>query len=260
MSKFVEFKGVSLGYGRHTVLKDLNFSLERGRYIGLVGTNGAGKSTLLKGLTGALRPKTGKISFWNKEGQEISRLEALGYMPQHQSLEVTYPLSVLDVVLMGRYAKMGWRIMTSKEDKEAALNALEQVNLADRANSHISDLSGGQLQRVLLARALAADPEILLLDEPTNGMDLGASQDTLEIAAKLHKQGMTIIIVTHILEIVARNAQQVGIFVPRAEGGCHLHWGTTDEVFTSERLSELYGRPISWPPQAATTLTTPPSN
>ncbi len=246
MSKFAEFSQVSLGYTKTPILKELNFSLERGKYIGLVGSNGVGKSTLLKGLVGALKPLSGQIKFFDAQGQPSRRLEHLGYMPQHQTLETTFPLSVFETVLMGRYAQMGNRFWPSAEDRQAVEEALEQVDLTAWAQSHISALSGGQLQRVLMARALASKPQILLLDEPTNGMDLGASQDTLEIIDRLHQSGLTVIIVTHMLEIVAEHAQMVGIFHVGENGRTTISWGQPKEVFTSQYLSQLYKRPIVW--------------
>ncbi len=247
MSKFAEFNQVSLGYTKKPILEGLNFSLERGKYIGLVGSNGVGKSTLLKGLVGALKPLSGQIKFFNAQGQPSQRLEHLGYMPQHQTLETTYPLSVFETVLMGRYAQMGPGFWPSAKDRQAVNEALEQVNLLAWAQEHISALSGGQLQRVLMARALASQPQILLLDEPTNGMDLGASQDTLEIIDRLHQRGLTVIIVTHMLEIVAKHAQTVGIFHVGENGHTTISWGQPEEVFTSQYLSQLYRRPILWP-------------
>ncbi|MGM9999482.1 MAG: metal ABC transporter ATP-binding protein [Candidatus Bruticola sp.] len=246
MATFAEFSQVSLGYGGRPILEGLNFSLERGKYIGLVGSNGVGKSTLLKGLVGALKPVIGQIKFFDRSSQEQRRLEGLGYMPQHQTLETSFPLSVFDTVLMGRYAQMGYRFRPSSEDRQAVKEALEQVNLADRSDAHISALSGGQLQRVLMARALVSKPQVLLLDEPTNGMDLGASQDTLEIVSRLHQQGMTVVIVTHMLEIVAEHAQIVGIFHADSNGRRTVSWGEPKEIFTSQYLSKLFGRPIHW--------------
>lgn len=246
MSVFAEFKQVSLGYTQKPILEGLDFSLERGKYIGLVGSNGVGKSTLLKGLIGALKPLSGQINFFDTQSQPSKHLQHLGYMPQHQTLETTFPLSVFETVLMGRYPQMGNRFWPSPKDRQAVSKALEQVNLSAWAQSHISALSGGQLQRVLMARALASEPQILLLDEPTNGMDLGASQDTLEIIDRLHQSGMTVIIVTHMLEIVAEHAQVVGIFHNSEEGHTTISWGQPKEVFTSQYLSQLYKRPIVW--------------
>jgi len=239
--KLIEFSQVNLGYGSKTILKDLSFTVARGQYIGLVGANGAGKTTLLKAIIGALTPSKGKISYFDSEGREVKRIAKLGYMPQHQSLDKSFPLSVFDVVLMGRYALMGRR--TGENDKKAVLEALEQVKMADYAYRHISELSGGQLQRILMARAIVAEPELLLLDEPTNGMDLGASQDTLDIVHELHKKGLTVIIVTHMLDIVARHAQTVGLF-HHHEGSTGLKWGEPGLLLSDAYLSELYGRPL----------------
>lgn len=242
MKEILQFSHVSLGYGKRSILKDINFSVERGQYIGLVGPNGVGKSTLLKAILGMLSPQEGEITFFDSQSQRTPRLAQLGYMPQHQSLELLFPLSVFDVVLMGRYAQMGWRFWPNAEDKKAVRRSLERVKMLEYARNHISELSGGQLQRVLMARAIVADPELLLLDEPTNGMDLGASQDTLNIIKELHDQGMTVIIVTHLLDIVAQNTQAVGILHQSGEWA-QMTWGEPQRVLSQEFLSELYGQP-----------------
>lgn len=238
MSDIFKFNNVSLGYGSHIILKEVSLNVERGQYIGLVGANGAGKSTLLKAIIGSLKPLSGEITFFDDHGNTVKRLTKLGYMPQHQSLELLFPLSVFDVVLMGRYPQMGWSIWPRSADKEAVFQALERVKMQDFSSRHISELSGGQLQRVLMARAIVSEPELLLLDEPTNGMDLGASQDTLNVVNDLHKQGITVIIVTHILEIIAKNAQKVGMFHQK-EDTTYLTWGDPQEVLTSNYLDEL---------------------
>ena len=243
MSEIIRFSQVSLGYGRHTVLRGIDFSVERGQYIGLVGPNGVGKSTLLKAVLGMLSPLAGEIAFFDSQGRRIKRLSKLGYMPQHQSLDLLFPLSVFDVVLMGLYARMGRRIWPNAADKQAVQRSLEMVKMRDFAENHISELSGGQLQRVLMARAVVSDPELLLLDEPTNGMDLGASRDTLDIVRELHEQGMTVIIVTHLLDIVAKNTQRVGI-LHQSGDSAQMTWGEPRRVLSPEFLSELYGRPV----------------
>ena len=247
MGTLVKFTNVSLGYSkRRPVLSGLNFKIDSGQYIGLVGANGMGKSTLLKAVIGALAPQEGTVEFFDAQGSPVPRLESLGYMPQRQTLDVSYPLSVFDTVLMGRYAQMKWRLLPSAEDREAVAQALEQVKIGALSGSHISALSGGQLQRVLMARAIVSRPSILILDEPTNGMDPGASEDTLDIVDRLHKDGMTVVIVTHMLEIVARKAQQAAVLYTGDDGATAVQWGDPKEILNGEYLSRLYGRPIAF--------------
>ncbi len=229
----VEFRGVRLGYGRHTVLEDLDFLLQEGDYLGLVGPNGAGKTTLLRALLGNLPAQQGRILY--RGGREHPRF---GYVPQREGVDEVFPLSVEDVVLMGRYPRLGLGRRPNRADREFTAGCLDRVGMADLRDRPLSDLSGGQKQRVLMARALAGEPEILVLDEPTTGMDLASEEDTLRLVDDLHRQGMTVIMVTHLLYLVANHARTVGI----------LHHGLTvgpvEEVLDETRLSRLYGRPV----------------
>ncbi len=229
----VEFRGVRLGYGRHAVLQDLDFLLQEGDYLGLVGPNGAGKTTLLRALLGNLSAQQGRILY--RGGGERPRF---GYVPQREGVDEVFPLSVEDVVLMGRYPRLGLGRRPTRADREFTAGCLERVGMADLRDRPLSDLSGGQKQRVLMARALAGEPEILVLDEPTTGMDLASEEDTLRLVDDLHRQGMTVVMVTHLLYLVANHARTVGI----------LHQGLTvgpvEEILDEQRLSELYGRPV----------------
>jgi len=228
----VEFRRVRLGYGRHTVLSDLDLRLVRGDYLGLVGPNGAGKTTLLRALLGNLRALRGEILY--PEGQR----PRFGYVPQREGVDEAFPFSVEDVTLMGRYPRMGLVHRPTRSDRDFARHCLERVGMADHRHRSLGDLSGGQKQRVLMARALAGEPEVLLLDEPTTGMDLASEEDTLHLIGDLHEQGMTVVMVTHLLYLVANHARTVGI----------LHHGLTvgpvEEVLDETRLSRLYGRPV----------------
>lgn len=224
----IRFKDVTLGYGRKVILKDLSFELHRGDYLGLVGPNGAGKTTLLRALMGILRPLHGII--------EQSAGHKFGYVPQRMAMDELFPLRVADLVMMGRYPRLPpWR-RPAAGDHQSVANCLTRVGLADKSRDAFRDLSGGQKQRVLMARALASEPEVLFLDEPTNGMDLGAEEDIMDLVASLHGEGMTVVLVTHMLALVARHAKKVGIL----SGGLIL--GDADEILTGPRLSAIYGR------------------
>lgn len=229
----VEFRGVRLGYGRRTVLQGLDLRLGEGDYLGLVGPNGSGKTTLLRALIGNLPAQEGEILY--RGGRERLRF---GYVPQREGVDEVFPLSVEDVVLMGRYPRVGLMRRPGRQDREYAAHCLERVGLASMRRRPFSDLSGGQKQRVLMARALAGEPEVLLLDEPTTGMDLASEEDTCSLVGELHRQGMTVVMVTHLLDLVAHHARSVGIL---HEG---LTVGPVEEVLTEERLSRLYGRPV----------------
>lgn len=226
----IEFSHVSVGYGRKVVLAGLDFSLPEGDYLALVGPNGAGKSTLLKTMVGSLKPLAGAV--------RTARKLRFGYVPQGGQLDPLYPLTVQDVVMMGRYPQLGLLRRPSRADWKRGLDCLDQVSIADLARRPFRALSGGQRQRVLMARALNTEPDVLILDEPTNGMDLASEQEAMRLIGQFHERGMTVVLVTHMLGLVANHASRIGIL---HQG---LALGTAAEVLTSERLSKLFGREV----------------
>jgi ABC-type Mn2+/Zn2+ transport system ATPase subunit len=232
MSQLVRFSGVSLGYHGRPVLGDIGFDISAGDFFGLVGPNGSGKTTLLRALLGVLRPLAGTIT--------VADGVRFGYVPQREQIESRFPLMVLDVVLMGRYPRIGlWR-KPSDADREVALQALERVGIGQLAFRHVGDLSGGQKQRALIARALVGDPTALVLDEPTNGLDLVATTQILGLLRELRDQsGLTVLMVSHALNEVANYVERIGLLV---DG--RLREGPVDEVLTEASLSELYQIPV----------------
>ncbi|MBI3925181.1 MAG: metal ABC transporter ATP-binding protein [Armatimonadetes bacterium] len=223
------FRGVTLGYGRRVVLEHLDFDLPEGDYFALVGPNGAGKTTLLRALVGGLRPLSGQIT---------RRPCTYGYVPQRMEIDELFPATVFDLVMMGRYARIGLFRGPRNSDRDRVGECLERVGMAEHRARSFRELSGGQRQRVLMARALATEPEVLLLDEPTNGMDLASEQDVMELVDRLHQQGLTVFLVTHALGLVANHARTLGIL------GDELTVGPLEEILTSERLTQLYGRKV----------------
>lgn len=229
MKKLIVFDKVDLGYGRRRVLKDIDFDVEAGDFLGIVGPNGAGKTTLLKAILGLLSPMAGLIS-------RASDGLRIGYVPQRDSVDTLFPLTVLDIVLMGRYTRIGAIARPGAEDKALAMRALEHVSMADMANRAYPNLSGGQKQRALIARALVGDPNLLILDEPTNGMDLVSERAIMELVRRLHdRDQITVLMVSHLLNTVASYAQRIAIV---GEGS--LREGTVADMVTSRSLSELY--------------------
>lgn len=240
----VELRQVSVGYGRKPLGQNLSLCLKRGDYMGLVGPNGTGKTTLLRCLIGELKPLAGEVIYAAGLHPGESR-PRFGYMPQQQNAEQHFPVAVRDVVLMGRYPLMGRRIRANAEDWQAVDECLRRVGLEHLAHHYFYDLSGGQKQRVLLARALARDPDVLLLDEPTNGLDIVSLEDTQAIIDALHEEGLTVLMVSHQLEVVARHATTVGLLL-RDEQGMRLRVGPTSEVVSSQSLSDLYKRKVRY--------------
>src|SRR5581483_2200482 len=167
---------LSVGYGGQPVLEDVSFSLPAGRLIGVIGPNGAGKTTLLKAILGLIPRASGRVTVAGM--QATRRGGAIAYVPQRDSINWRFPATVADVVLMGRYGRLGWLRRPGPHDRAIATECLRQVGMADYAARPIAQLSGGQQQRVFLARALAQQPEVLLLDEPISGVD-APTQNTI---------------------------------------------------------------------------------
>jgi ABC-type Mn2+/Zn2+ transport system ATPase subunit len=232
MSALVRFDGVALGYGRRTILSDLSFAVSEGDFLGLVGPNGAGKTTVLRAILGTLRPLSGTLT--RAAGLRF------GYVPQRDQVDYNFPLKVVDVVLMGRYDRIGLGRRPGKDDRARAMAALEHVGIPELAGRPLKDLSGGQKQRTLIARALVGEPNVLVLDEPTNGMDLVSTTQILGLVRELHERdGLTVIMVSHALNEVANYVARIALVVG---GGFRI--GTVDEIMTEPVLSEMYGIPV----------------
>ena len=228
----VSFTDVTLGYGTRSILSSISLDIPKGDFLGLVGPNGSGKTTLLRGLLGTLRALKGTIAI----GPEVR----FGYVPQREQIDARYPLTVLDVVLMGRYPRLGLFKRPGGADREAARRALEQVGIGDLAAKRLADLSGGQKQRALIARALVGDPTVLVLDEPTTGLDLVATTQILGLVRDLHeRESLTVLMVSHALNEVANYVARIALLV---EG--RLKIGPVDEVLTESELSGLYRIPV----------------
>ncbi len=195
MSIAIRIKNLSVAYDIEPVIWNVNLEIEKGKISAIVGPNGAGKSTLLKAILGLQKTLTGEIEIYNDN-------EILSYVPQNNSIDWDFPATVFDVVLMGRYHKLGWFKRPTKKDKEIAREVIKLVKLEEFSNRQINDLSGGQKQRVFLARALAQETNFYLLDEPFQGVDAMSEKMIVEILKKLSKEGKTIVVVHHDLNTV----------------------------------------------------------
>lgn len=201
----VEIENVSFAYQRRNVLKDVDLTVPHREFAAIVGPNGGGKTTLLKLLLGLLKPDTGTIKILGA-APEKSRIE-IGYMPQYSHLDLQFPVTVMDVALMGRIGKTSWG-RYSKKDRERAVGALAEVKMDAFKKTHFNALSGGQKQRVLIARALCSEPKLLLLDEPTSNIDQESEQDLFKILEELNRH-MTILLVSHDLGFVSTVVKSV---------------------------------------------------
>ena len=206
----IELGGISFSYGREDVLRDVTLRIHRGDYLGIIGPNGGGKSTLLKIMLGLLKPEKGSVKLFGTDIGQFRGWAKIGYVAQRPSFEANFPLTVREVVSMGRYPKRGlFRFLTAR-DREIASTALRQVDMHEYRDRLIGDLSGGQQQRVFIARALAGQPEVIVLDEPTVGVDQKTQEQFYALLQKLNKElDLTLVLVSHDLDTVSREATEL---------------------------------------------------
>lgn len=237
MTPAILLDGVTFSYDRAPVLDDVSLEVPRGSFAALIGPNGAGKSTCLRILLGILRPQRGRVEIF---GRPPSRQdEPIGYVPQRVQIPGGFPLSALEVALMGRYGRLGPGRRPRDEDREEARDALGMVGLADQAERRFADLSGGQQQRVLIARALATRPRLLLLDEPTAGLDPAARARFYVMVCDLqHARGLTLFCASHDVEVVSAHADQVFLLDRTLRAA-----GPPQRVLESPVLDETYHFP-----------------
>jgi zinc/manganese transport system ATP-binding protein len=231
----VRLERAVIGY-RTPLLPPLDLSVRSGTTLGVLGPNGAGKTALLKSMLGLLPLLGGRLVF------PMGRPPRVGYVPQRDRLDQSWPLSVLDVVLMGRTSLLGPLRRFDARDRQRAREALDEIGMGELADRPLYALSGGQHQRVLIARAIAAEPELLVLDEPTSAMDPAAERVLLELVEHLKRaHNLSVVLVTHQLTAVAGFATEVAL-VDRARGLFEV--GPAREMMTPERLGRLYGREV----------------
>ena len=227
-------EGVWAGYNHQPVLEDITLQVARGDILGIIGPNGAGKSTLLKAILGMVETRQGRIQVLGQSGADSRR--RIGYMPQIEQVDWDFPVTVYDVALMGRYARRGLFRRTSKEDRKAADAALQRVGIHHLRHQLIGELSGGQRRRVLLARALAGDPDLLLLDEPMAGLDATAPHQFLDLIDQLRAGGTTVVLSTHDLSCVSGRCDKAACLNRRL-----IAYGSPSEILNEEVLSKTFG-------------------
>jgi ABC-type Mn2+/Zn2+ transport system ATPase subunit len=232
VSALITFDKATLGYGRRVVLPGLSFDIPEGDFLGIVGPNGSGKTTILRAILKTLKPLSGTV-------RHTENLR-FGYVPQRDQVDYNFPLKVVDVVLMGRYDRIGLGRRPRSADYDLARGALEHVGILDLAEQSLNSLSGGQKQRTLIARALVGQPNVLILDEPTNGMDLVSTTQILGLVRELHERDkLTVLMVSHALNEVANYVERIALVM---NGGFRI--GTVDEIMSSSVLSSMYGIPV----------------
>ncbi len=238
----LKISNLSVAYGQNIAIQDISFEVNPGQILALIGPNGAGKTTLVRAVSGLISPKSGQISV---DGHKISdiptgeRARILSVVPQARNLGGAF--TVEQAVMMGRTAHMGWLGRACQYDRDAVQLALEQTNLLDFVHRSISKLSGGEQQRVLLARALAQSTSVLLLDEPTNHLDLQHQTSLLSLIRQLTREKqLTVMMALHDLNLVSFVADQVALIVD----GKLQCVGTPEEVLSPENISLAYNIPV----------------
>jgi manganese/zinc/iron transport system ATP- binding protein len=234
MISAVQVTDLTVAYGEKPVLWDVDLEVRPGVLMAIVGPNGAGKTSLIRAILGMVHPAAGQALVFGKPYEEQRRL--VGYVPQRGSVDWDFPTSVLDVVLMGRYGRLGWVRRPGAADKAAAREALEHVGMAPLEGRQISQLSGGQQQRVFLARALVQDAELYFMDEPFQGVDATTELAIVELLRELRSQGKTVVAVHHDLQTVPEYFDEVALLNVR-----RIASGPVEEVFTEENLRLTYG-------------------
>ena len=235
MTALVRLEGAAVGYGRRAFLRGVDFSVEPGDFLAVVGPNGGGKTTLVRALLGALPLVEGRLV--------RPRALRTGYVPQREHVDAVWPFTAGEVALMGRVPRLGPLRRPGPQDREEVRRAMARVGVEQLLDHPYGELSGGQRQRTLIARALAAQPELLVLDEPTNGMDPAAELATMDLLRDLHRGGeLTIVMVSHRLEAVANYALRLA-FVDKDQALFRV--GALDEMLQPEALGALYGRPVA---------------
>ena len=230
----LELKGVTAGYNKSKVLRDVDLKIMPGDFVGLLGPSGSGKTTLLRVILGAVPVQNGEVVMHGRPVR--GRANRAGYVPQLETIDWNFPVTVEEAVMMGRTMSNRWLPWYRKHEKELAYDMMQRLGISGLAKRHIRQLSGGQQQRVFLARALVSNPDILLLDEPTSGVDLKTRDDVMHLLHDLNHAGVTIVLTTHEINAVA-------VHLPRIVclNGSIVADGPPHRVITPHILQEVYG-------------------
>jgi ABC-type Mn2+/Zn2+ transport system ATPase subunit len=230
----LDVDNISVAYDGVPVLREITFQIPHGARVAVVGPNGAGKSTLFKALVGLLPLRSGKIFIHNLPLGH--HLDCVAYVPQREEVDWHFPVTVQDVVLMGRFGHQKWLQRSTRVDREVAWNSLQQMGMEAMAGNSISELSGGQQQRVFLARALAQEPHIFLMDEPFTGVDATTQEATLALLDHLRQKKVTVLISTHDLNLASSRFDSVLLLNHQL-----IAYGDPKSVFSPENLTRAFG-------------------
>lgn len=234
MRKAIEVTDLSVYYRNTLALDQVSVSINAGKITGIIGPNGSGKSTFLKSILGIIPAKSGTVTFFGSSLEQYR--SKIAYVPQRESIDWDFPITVEEVVAMGRIRLKKWWSRTTLADKELVKETLKKVQLSEFSTRQIGQLSGGQQQRVFLARALAQEAELIIMDEPFVGIDMASQESILAIVQKLRDSGKTVVIVHHDLSVVARYFDDVVLLNKQLVAN-----GPIDEILQSENIEKAYG-------------------
>jgi zinc transport system ATP-binding protein len=233
----VELEGVSVRYGEVVALEGVDLAVEAGDFLGVIGPNGSGKTTLLRVMLGLLAPDAGEVRLFGRPPATFRQWERLGYVPQRVTLDAALPATVAEVVATGLVATLGLLRRARAVDRARLSEALARVGMAEHAGRRVGDLSAGQQQRVLIARALVSGPELLVLDEPTGGVDPEAQSDFYGLLRHLNReQGVTLVLVSHDIAVVANEVTKLACLSRRL-----VYHGPPADFMNQAALATLYG-------------------
>lgn len=234
----IELQNVNAAYGSDMVLQNINLAVKRGDFLGIIGPNGSGKTTLLKIILGILTPKTGTVNLFGKKSFEFKDWQRIGYVPQKAGSNLMkFPITVWETVSLGRISPKRWIDFERAIDTRAIENALEAVDMLPHKQRLLSELSGGQVQRVFIAKALASHPELLVLDEPTVGVDTESQAKFYDLLKDLNREkGLTLILVSHDIDVVAHEVSSVACI-----NRTIISHGKPKDILKGDFMKKLYG-------------------
>lgn len=234
----VELHDLTVAYDKKPVLWGVDLTIPKGKLVGIIGPNGAGKSTLIKAVLGLVDVSGGYAKLFDQDFKKVR--DRVSYVPQKESVDWDFPASVLDVVLMGRYGKLGLFKRPRKSDIEVAMNSLRKMGMEGYVKRQISQLSGGQQQRVFLARALAQQADLYFMDEPFAGVDASTEKAIITLLTEMTKSGKTVVVVHHDLQTVKKYFNWLIMLNLRLVAS-----GPVEDVFTNDLLNDTYGGKLS---------------
>jgi ABC-type Mn2+/Zn2+ transport system ATPase subunit len=231
---YLAIDDATVSYGGRPALDAVSMRVPHGAQVAIVGPNGAGKSTLFKAIVGLLPLRAGRVLVHGRAPG--GQTDPIAYVPQREEIDWSFPVSVSDVVMMGRYGRLGWLHRPQAADREVVARSLDELGIAEIAGRAIGELSGGQQQRVFLARALAQEPHVLLLDEPFTGVDVNAKEAILSLLTRLRERRITVLVSTHDMQTAAQRFELVALL-----NGRLVAYGPPPEVFTPEHITTAFG-------------------